>query len=44
MGKLNELKVRKEKHIVISNRFAAVENLTDSEGINRMSKPQLKRV
>jgi hypothetical protein len=44
MGKLNELKVRKAKHTEISNRFAAVENLTDSEGINRMLKPQLKRV
>jgi hypothetical protein len=32
---LNELEVRKQYQINISNRFAALENLTDSEDINR---------
>jgi hypothetical protein len=30
LTKLNELEVRKQYHIKISNRFAALENLTDS--------------
>jgi hypothetical protein len=33
--KLNELEVRKWCQIKISNRFAALENLSDSEDINR---------
>jgi len=32
---LNELEVRKQYQIVISNRFVALENLSDSEDINR---------
>jgi len=35
LKKLNELEVRKQYHIMISNRFAALENLTDSEDIIR---------
>jgi hypothetical protein len=34
--KLNELEVRKQYYIKISNRFAALENLTDSEDIIRV--------
>jgi hypothetical protein len=33
--KLNELEVRKHYQIEFSNRFAALENLSDSEDINR---------
>ena len=49
LRKLYELEDRKEYQIKISNRFAALENLRDSEDINRageniISKPQLKRV
>jgi hypothetical protein len=33
--KLSELEVRKEYQIKISKRFAALENLNDSEDINR---------
>ena len=33
--KLNELEVRKQYQIEISNRFAALKNLHDSEDINR---------
>jgi hypothetical protein len=33
--KLSELKVRKQYQIEMSNRFAALENLIDSEVINR---------
>jgi hypothetical protein len=36
LRKLNELDVRKQCQIKISNRFAALENLSDSEGINRV--------
>ena len=32
---LNELEVRKQYQIEISNRFAALENLSDSKDINR---------
>jgi len=32
---LNELEVRKQYQIEITNRFAAVENINDSSGINR---------
>jgi hypothetical protein len=51
LRKLNELEVRKQCQIKISNRFAALENLSDSENINRAcenikenTKPQLKEV
>ena len=51
LRKLNELQVRKQYHIKISNRFAALENLIDSEDIIRVWEnikenliPQLKRV
>ena len=33
LRKLNELKVRKQYQIKISNRFAAFENLSDSEDV-----------
>jgi hypothetical protein len=33
--KLNELVVKKQYQIEISNRFAALENISDSEDINR---------
>jgi len=35
LGKLNEMKVRKQYQIKISNRFAALGKLNDSENINR---------
>ena len=35
LRKLNELEVRKQCQIKISNRFAALENLSDSKDINR---------
>jgi len=35
LRKLNELEVRKQYRIEISNRFAALENLSGSEDINR---------
>jgi hypothetical protein len=35
LRKLNELKVRKHFHIKITQRFAALEDLSDSEDINR---------
>jgi hypothetical protein len=35
LRKLNELEVREQDHIEISNRFAALENFSDSEDINR---------
>jgi len=35
LGKLNELQVRKRYQIEISNKFAALDNLNDSEDINR---------
>jgi hypothetical protein len=35
LRKLNELEVRKEYQIIISNTFAALENLSDSKDINR---------
>jgi hypothetical protein len=34
LRKLNELEVRKERHIEITNRFAALENLSNCKGIN----------
>jgi len=50
LRKLNELEVRKQYQVEITNRFAALENLSDDEDIplgrtlKRISKPQLKRV
>jgi hypothetical protein len=38
LRKLSELEVRKQYQIKISNRFAALENLNDSEDINRAWK------
>ena len=35
LWKLNELEVRKQYQIEISNRLAALENLSDNEDINR---------
>jgi len=35
LRKLNELEVRKQYQIKISNQFAALENLSDSKDINR---------
>ena len=35
LRKLNELEVRKQYQTEISNRFAALENLSDSEDIHR---------
>jgi hypothetical protein len=35
LRKLNELEVRKQYHIMISNRFATLENSNNSEHINR---------
>ena len=51
LRKLNELEVRKQYQIEITNRFAVLENLNDDEdeiGLGRtlktISKPQRKRV
>jgi len=38
LRKLSELEVSKQYQSKISNRFAALENLNDSEGINRAWK------
>jgi hypothetical protein len=35
LRKLNELEIRKQYYIEITNRFAALENLIDEEDINR---------
>ena len=35
LGKLNELEVRKQYQIEISNQIAALDNLSDNEDINR---------
>jgi len=35
LRKLNELEVRKQYHIMISNRFATLENSNNSEHVNR---------
>ena len=50
LRKLRGLEVRKKYHIKISNRLASLENLSDSEDINRaretlkrLSQPQLKQ-
>jgi bifunctional DNA-binding transcriptional regulator/antitoxin component of YhaV-PrlF toxin-antitoxin module len=51
LRKLNDLEVRKQYQIDITNRFAALENLNEDEDVNRTwdnikekSKPQRKRV
>jgi hypothetical protein len=51
LRKLNELEVRKQYQIEITNRFAALENLSDGEDIirarkntKRISKPQLTSI
>jgi hypothetical protein len=51
LKKPSELEFRKQYQIKVSNRFAALETLNDSEDINRawenikiLSKSQLKRV
>jgi len=51
LRKLNDLEVRKQYQIEITNRFAALENVNEDEDINRgwesikeISKPQLQRV
>ena len=51
LRKLNDLKVRKQYQIEITNRFAALENVSEDEDINRVgralkkiSKLQLQRV
>jgi hypothetical protein len=51
LRKLNDLEVRKQYQSEITNRFAALENLSDDEDINRAwesikenIKPQLKRI
>ena len=51
LSKLNDLEVRKQYQIDITNRFAALENLKEDEDVNRngrtlkrISKLQRKRV
>ena len=44
LRKLSELEVRKQYQIKISNRFAAMENLNDSEDINRAWKNLKKNI
>jgi hypothetical protein len=41
LKKLSELEVRKQYQIKISNRFAALENLNDTENINRAWKESI---
>jgi len=41
LKKLSELQVRKQYHIKISNRFAALENLNDSKNINNKENIQI---
>jgi hypothetical protein len=50
LKKLSEVEFRKQYQIEISNRFAALENLDDSENVNKIwenikenTKSQLKR-
>ena len=43
LKKLNELEVRKQYQIEVTNRFAALENLSDDEDINRAGITQ-KRI
>jgi len=51
LRKLNGLEVRKQYQIEITNRFAALENISDSEDINRawqdikrILKPQVEQL
>jgi ribosomal protein S25 len=44
LRKLSDLEVRKQYQIKISNRFAAMENLSDSEDINRAWKNVKKSI
>jgi hypothetical protein len=51
LRKLNDLEVRIQYQIEITNRFAVLENVSEDEDINRawetlkkISKPQLQRV
>jgi hypothetical protein len=51
LRKLNDLEVRKQYQIEITNRFAALENVSENEDVNRAwesikenIKPQLQRV
>ena len=44
LRKLNELEVRKQYKIDITNRFAALENLSDSEDMNRAWKNFKERI
>ena len=51
LSKLNELEVRKQNQVEITNRFAALETLNEAEDVNRIwgtlniiSKSQQKRV
>ena len=43
IGKINELEFRKQYQIVIFYRFAALENLNDSEDIN-MARENIKEI
>jgi len=43
-GKLNELEVRKEYEMEISNRLAALENINDSDDINRAWETIKKKI
>ena len=43
MRKLNEPEVRKQYHIEITNRFAALESSDDDEDVNRTSE-NIKRI
>ena len=42
--KLNELEVRKQYQIKISNKFADLENLRDSEDINRVWENNIESI
>ena len=51
LRKLGQLKVRKQYHIKVSKRFAALEDLNDGEDVNRtwgtlktIAKPKIQRV
>jgi hypothetical protein len=44
LRKISEMEVRKQNQMKISNRFAVLENLNDSDDIKRIPKLQLKRV
>ena len=51
LRKLGQLKVRKQYHIKVSKRFAALEDLNDGKDVNRtwgtlktIAKPKIQRV